>query len=85
MSTALVKAGSRDLCGTCGAALSCGFCSTGDVIQDARRALAEVVKGMGGRNAMARVMASKVVLAKDFLAYLSDEELLAEVKRRTLK
>lgn len=83
MTTALAPCGPA-LCGECGARLICGFCSTGDVVQDARRAVAEVVKGSNSRNAMARLQAAKIILAKDFLAYLSDEELLAEVKRRTI-
>lgn len=87
MSTALTTispdTGQPILCGECGARLICGYCSTGDVLQDARRAIAEVIKSKDpGRNAMARVSAAKIVLAKDFLAYLSDEDLLAEVRRR---
>lgn len=74
------------LCATCGVRLTCGSCGVGDVIQDARRAIAEVVRHKDpGRNAMARVSAAKIVLAKDFLSYLSDEELLQEVKRRNAR
>lgn len=71
------------LCGECGGRLTCSACAVGDAVQQARLAVAEVVTGRGGRNAMARIHAAKLILAKDFLAYLTDEELLAEVRRRT--
>lgn len=70
------------LCGECGVPLVCVTCSTGDVVALARLALSEVVRGVGGRGAQARVTAALAILDKDYLSNLSDEDLLAEVKRR---
>jgi hypothetical protein len=74
----------QDFCGYCGAHLVCKFCSLGDVVLDARLALAEAVRGNGGRNVNARVNAARIILEKDYLTHLSDEDLLAEVNRRRL-
>jgi hypothetical protein len=75
---------SQDFCGYCGAHLVCVFCATGDLLASARLALAEAVRGNGGKGVMAKVVAAKIILAKDFLTHLSDEDLLAEVNRRRL-
>lgn len=83
MTRALVPAGVQpDICGECGGRLSCANCSPEDIRAQARLALSEVVRGIGGRNAAARVAAAKVVLAKEYLEDVSDEDLLAEVRRR---
>lgn len=85
MTQALVPAGTRvkpDLCGECGGRLSCANCAPEDIRAQARLALSEVVRGIGGRNSAARVAAAKIVLAKEYLEDVSDEDLLAEVRRR---
>lgn len=52
-----------------------------DVLEEARQTIVGCMR-IGGRNAMVRLMAAKTILAKDFLAHLPDEQLLAEVERR---
>jgi hypothetical protein len=75
----------QDFCGYCGAHLVCKFCMTGDVIADARLALAEAVRGGGGRCVASRVAAARIILDVDnYMTHLSDEDLLAEVNRRRL-
>ena len=54
----------------------------GDCLQEARETILEVMRGEGGRNSQARLMAARLVLARDFLEEISDEALLAEVRRR---
>lgn len=85
MSTSIVKFVEPilpTLCGECGVPLVCVTCSTGDMAALARLALSEVVRGVGGRGAQARVTAALAILDKDYLVSMSDEDLLAEVKRR---
>lgn len=71
-----------DICGECGGRLTCNTCSTDDLIQQARSAISECVRGSGGRGALTRLMAAKMILDKAHLEHLSDEDLLAEVERR---
>jgi len=71
-------------CGECGVPLVCVGCSTGDITALSRLALSEVVRGVGGRGATARVTAALSVLSADYLANLTDGDMLAECKRRGL-
>lgn len=73
------------LCGDCGQPLVCRYCYSADVVLASRTALSEVVRGVGGRNAAARVTAAKLILSRDYLEHLSDEDLRAEVMRRQKK
>lgn len=75
-------AASQACCGECGSVLVCRSCYSADVVAAARQALAEVIRGVGGRNSAARVIAAKLVLTKDYLEHLSDADLLFEVQRR---
>ena len=54
----------------------------GDCLDEARETIMAVMRGRGGRNAQARLLAAKTILAKDFLEHLSDEAILAELRRR---
>ncbi len=53
-----------------------------DVLAEARTAVTAIMRGKGGRGAMSRLAAAKLILEPEFLRNLSDEALLAEVKRR---
>lgn len=53
-----------------------------DTIQEARETILEVMRGSGGRNAQARLAAAKMVLETTFVSHLTDEALIAEVRRR---
>ena len=53
-----------------------------DILEEARATVVDVMRGRGGRGALFRLNAAKMILDKAFLAQLSDEALLAEVKRR---
>lgn len=53
-----------------------------DVLEEARQAVCAIMRGKGGRGAMTRLAAAKLILEPDFLSNLTDEALLAEVKRR---
>lgn len=52
-----------------------------DVLEEARKTIVMCMR-LPGRNAMVQLAAAKTILAKDFLAHLPDEQLLAEVERR---
>jgi hypothetical protein len=52
-----------------------------DVLEEARKTIVLCMR-YPGRNAMVQLAAAKTILAKDFLAHLPDEQLLAEVERR---
>jgi hypothetical protein len=80
----LPPARAGNCCGKCGGRLTCAACDGEDIVAAARQAVGEVVRGIGGRNAAARITAAKLVLAKDYMEHLSDEDLLAEVRRRAL-
>lgn len=54
----------------------------GDSLEEARETVMAVMRGRGGRNAQARLLAAKTVLARDFLEHLSDDALAAELRRR---
>lgn len=82
MTQALVPASHETVCGKCGGRLSCAACAVGDLLQLARQAISECIQGTGGRNAQARITAARYVMDKDYLANLTDEDLLAEVRRR---
>lgn len=52
-----------------------------DVLAEARRARIEIMRGEGGRNAMARLKAANDILGMDQLCNLTDEQLEAEIMR----
>lgn len=82
MSTAIVPASHETVCGKCGGRLSCDAGCENDMISLAKRTVREVMEGRGGRGAQARLSAATIVLEKDYLEHLTDEDLLAEVRRR---
>lgn len=83
MADALVPASGAALCGTCGKRLVCVVCGEdGDAIEEARKTVRSVMRG-GGRNALAQLRAAELVLGKKLLDALSDDDLLAEVRRRS--
>lgn len=53
-----------------------------DTLQRARETLVEVMDGLGGRGAQARLSAAKTILEEGYLVHVPDEALLAEVQRR---
>lgn len=53
-----------------------------DELAAARKALGEIVRGNCKRNAGVRLRAAELILGKKLLEQISDEDLLAEVKRR---
>lgn len=57
----------------------------GDVLKEARDTVLAIMRGKGGRGSMMRLMAAKMVLAKDWLEHVSDADLLAEVRRRNAR
>lgn len=75
------------VCGVCGGRMSCQACADAvDIVQAARRVIRDVLLGKIDRNSHTRVRAAELVLTdKGLLQGHSDEDLLAEVKRRTGK
>jgi hypothetical protein len=53
-----------------------------DVLAEAHATVVDVMRGRGGRNAVARLRAAELLLGKKLLEALSDDDLLAEVRRR---
>ena len=53
------------------------------MLEEAREVVLAIMRGKGGRGAMMRLMAAKMVLGREWLEHLSDEDLLAEVRRRS--
>lgn len=84
MTQALVPASHETVCGKCGGRLSCAECVELDLLELARVTVRKILKD-GGRNAFAQLTAAKLVLEKDYLQHLSDEDLLAEVRRRAAR
>ena len=53
-----------------------------NVIQEAREIILTIMR-KGDKNASSRLKAAQLVMSNEFLGALSDEQLLAEVRRRT--
>lgn len=84
MTQALVPASHETVCGKCGGRLSCAECVDLDMLELARVTVRKILKG-GERNAFAQLKAAELVLEKNYLEHLTDEDLLAEVRRRAAR
>ena len=59
------------------------FSSSMSPVEEARNTILKIMRS-GGRNSLAKLQAAKFVISNDFMATLSDEQLLEEVNRRVL-